>query len=93
MKTMNDHMSEYIYRSPSIYIPELQTRGKMLEQIDIIVKVNVNIYDVSFMNRDVCRVIAQLDDGNLYVKRLEDGQKAIIPKAKVSLPKWEKYKF
>ncbi|ADO59640.1 hypothetical protein [Paenibacillus polymyxa] len=90
---VNDKIAEHIKNLPSKKIPELQMTGKMLEQIDLIVKVKVNIHEVGFLNRDICRVLAHLDNGNLYIKRLEDGHKGIVSKVQVSFPKWENYSF
>lgn len=90
---MDERIAEYIKNYPSESIPELQMNGKMMEQIDLIVRVNINIHEIGFLNRDVCRVIAHLNDGNIYIKRLEDGHKGIVSKNQVSLPKWERYSF
>ncbi|WCF11676.1 hypothetical protein NDS46_30480 (plasmid) [Paenibacillus thiaminolyticus] len=93
MTLMNDRIAECIRNYPSENIPELQTNGKMLKEIDLIVKVNINVYKEGFLNRDICRVVAQLDNGALYIKRLEDGHKGIVSKEQVSFPKWERYSF
>jgi len=66
-------------------------QGKYLENIDLIVKINVNIFNVGFCNRDICRIVGETIDGKIVVKRLEDGKIEIIEKNKISLPVWEKY--
>jgi len=66
-------------------------QGKYLENIDLIIKVNVNVFNVGFCNRDICRIIGETIDDKLVVKRLEDDKVGIIEKSKVSLPVWEKY--
>jgi len=66
-------------------------QGKYLENIDLIIKVNVNVFNVGFCNRDICRIVGETIDSKLIVKRLEDGKIGIVEKNKVSLPVWEKY--
>ena len=66
-------------------------QGKYLENIDIIVKININDYSVGFLNRNICRIVGETIDGKLVVQRLEDGKIGIVEKNKVSLPVWEKY--
>jgi len=68
-----------------------KVQGKYLENIDLIVKINVNIFNVGFCNRDICRIVGETIDGKIVVKRLEDGKIEIIEKNKISLPVWEKY--
>jgi len=66
-------------------------QGKYLENIDLIIKVNVDVFNAGFSNRDICRIIGETIDDKLVVKRLEDGKVGIVEKNKVSLPVWEKY--
>ena len=66
-------------------------QGKYLENIDLIVKININDYDAEFLNRDICRIIGETIDNRLILKRLEDGKIAIVKKYKISFPVWERY--
>ena len=66
-------------------------QGKYLENIDIIIKININVFDAGFSNRDICRIIGETIDDKLVVKRLEDGKIGIVEKNKVSFPIWERY--
>ncbi len=66
-------------------------QAKIIDGIDLIVKVNINIYDAELMNRDICRVVAHVDDGRLIVKRLEDGHVGIVGKDQVSYSDWVEY--
>lgn len=88
---MNERIQVYIETTPSIRIPDINERGKMLDHLGLIVKAKFNLFESELWNGDICRVVAQLDNGNLYIKRLEDGKVAEVSKEKVSLPKWENY--
>ena len=66
-------------------------QGKYLENIDLIIKVNINVFDTGFCNRDICRIIGETIDGKLVVKRLEDYKIGVIETSKLTLLVWEKY--
>jgi len=66
-------------------------QGKYLENIDLIVKINTNVFDAGFCNRDICRIIGETIDGKLVVKRLEDYKIGVIETSKLTLLVWEKY--
>ena len=66
--------------------------GKYLEDIDLIVRMNSNVYSFGFLNcRDICRVIGETLEGKIIVKRLEDGHVGIVVKEKLDLPMWLEY--
>jgi hypothetical protein len=88
---MRDRTMEYVNERPLEFIPELNMTGKILKQMDLTVKININIHDQGFLNRDICRIIAKLSDGKLYIKRLEDGHKGIVSQEQVYFPTWERY--
>lgn len=84
---------EFIDKQPLMPI-QFQGRsiiGKWIEGADIIVRVSINLYDQGFLNRDICRVLAELDYENMLIKRLEDGHEGIIEKKFLELPVWKSY--
>jgi len=66
-------------------------QGKYLENIDLIVRINTNIHQYGLCNRDICRVVGEVIDGNIVVKRLEDNHVGIVEKRQVDLPMWLEY--
>jgi len=92
---MKEKIKEYIMMQPNyiniINVNGEMIKGKYLKNIDIIVKININVFDVGFSNRDICRIIGETIDNKLVVKRLEDGKIGIVDKKQVSLPIWERY--
>jgi len=93
--TLKNKIKNYINNQPN-YINIINVNGKMikgkyLENIDLIIKVNINVFDAGFSNRDICRIIGETIDNKIVVKRLKDGKVGIVEKSKVSLPVWEKY--
>ena len=66
-------------------------QGKYLENIDLIVRININNFDAGLWNRDICRVIGETFDGKIVLRRLEDGHTGIVEKEQIKLPVWEKY--
>lgn len=66
---------------------------KWLEGAHIIVKVTQNLYNKGFYNGDICEVLAELENGNLWIKRLKDNHQDIIEKIHLKRATWEKYDF
>jgi len=66
-------------------------QGKYLKNIDLIVRINVNIYQYGLFNRDICRVVGEAIDGNIVVEKLEDSHVGIVEKRQVDLPMWLEY--
>ena len=91
---VNELIRKYISKLPIIGlidVNEEEIEGKYLEDIDLIVRVNINIHKVGLFNRDICKVIGETIDGKIIVKKLEDGIIRIIEKRQVDLPMWLEY--
>lgn len=67
--------------------------GKILYGLYLVVKTNINLYQVGFMNGDVCLVLGETNDGELVLKRIEDNKEGIVNKNQVSSADWVPYKF
>jgi len=68
-----------------------EIEGKYLENIDLIVRINVNIHKVGLCNRDICRIVGETIDEKIIVKRLEDNHVGVVIKEKLDLPMWLEY--
>ena len=66
-------------------------QGKYLENIDLIVRININNFDAGLWNRDICRVVGETINGKIIVRNLENGIVGIVEKRKVDLPMWLEY--
>ena len=92
---MKEKIKEYIMMQPNyiniINVNDEMIKGKYLKNIDIIVKININVFDAELWNRDICRVIGETIDNKIVVQRLEDGKVGIVKKEQISLPIWERY--
>lgn len=67
--------------------------AKWLEGLRITVKVSQNLFDKGFFNGDICEVLAELENGNLWIKRLEDNHQDIVDKKYLRRAEWQKYDF
>lgn len=92
MKSMNEEIQRCLDESPIVRINS-DLMGKYIKNLDIIVKVCINVHDQSLLNRDICRVVAHLQDGTILIQRLEDNHVAIVNRSQISLPNWGSYEF
>jgi len=91
---VNELIRKYISKLPIIGlidVNEEEIEGKYLEDIDLIVRVNINIHKLGLFNRDICKAIGETIDEKIIVKKLEDGIIRIIEKRQVDLPMWLEY--
>ena len=91
---VNELIKKHISKLPIIGLIDVngeEIKGKYLEDIDLIVRVNINIHKVGLFNRDICRVIGETIDEKIIVKKLEDDHVGIVEKRQVDLPMWLEY--
>ena len=96
-KLMDDKVNHFIENTALIgnitVINGEQIYGKILNGLYLVVKTNINLYEVGFFNGDVCLVLGETLDGKLVLKRIKDNKEGIVKKAQVSSAEWVPYKF
>lgn len=88
-ETIKNELAECILKTP--YIRHNGLKIKWLEGLDIIVRVNQNLYEKEFLNRDICLVLAEQENGNLLIQRLTDKHESFVEKKYLNYPEWSKY--
>lgn len=96
-KAMDNRIEKFIKNEAPIstitILNEQHITGKILRGLYLVVKMNINLYEVGFLNGDVCLVLGETDDDKLVLKRIEDGKEGIVNKDQVSSADWIPYKF
>lgn len=96
-KTMDNKIKEFIENEAKMGVITIingeKIFGKILNNLHLIVKVNVNLYHEEYFNGDICEVLGETLDGRLILKRIEDNKENIISKNQVSSAEWISYKF
>lgn len=92
---MDDKIPHYIAELPLVSISVLGEtyQGKQIENLDLIVRININIPSEMFLNGDICRVIAILDNNLVVVKNLEDARIGVVDKTQILYPNWSSFPF
>jgi len=91
---VNELIKKHISKLPIIGLIDVngeEIKGKYLEDINLIVRVNRNLYKVKLLIGDICKVFGETIDGKIIVEKLEDGIIRIVEKRQVDLPMWLEY--
>ena len=96
-KAMDERIKEFIKNEALIGTITIlngeHIKGKILYGLYLVVKTNINLYDIGFFNGDVCLVRGETLDNNLVIKRIKDQKEGIVDKNKISSADWITYKF
>lgn len=95
LRLVNEQIEIYIRSQPIVPIMVLgeSYQGRMLESLNLIVRIAINIPSEMFLNGDICRVIGILEDDRVVVKNLEDERVGIVEKNQILIPLWDDFPF